>query len=110
MTHEITLAQAVDMTSRYRDNRPNDYPLSESFELASIKRLFETVGAAKLRIYYGMKSDGKMNAILVVADNEGNDILPNKVDELAISEIDPVIIQDGYRCPPSCPPGSPLNE
>ncbi len=110
MKHEITLAEAVDMTNRYRDQRPTNYPISESFDLASIQRLLATPGAAKLRIYYGLKADGKMNAILVVADSEEQDILPAELDQLAETNSDPVILQDGYRCPPACPPGSPLNE
>ena len=110
MKHEITLAEAVDMTTRYREQRPTNYPISESFDLAAIQRLLATPGAAQLRIYYGLKQDGKMNAILVVANSEGQDILPIEMDTVAETSADPVIIQDGYRCPPACPPDSPLNE
>jgi hypothetical protein len=109
MQHEITLATAVVMTGRYRNAQPENYPLCESFELASVQRLLATPQAAFLRLYYGLHEDGKMDAILVVADSEGHDILPPDMQGLAANETDPVILQDGYRCPPACPPASPLN-
>lgn len=109
MQHEITLATAIAMTTRYRSQHPDNYPLCETFELSSIQRLLATPGAAFLRIYYGLKENGQMDAILVVADSENRDILPTSENTLASNETDPVILQDGFRCPPACPPASPLN-
>lgn len=110
MQHEISLATAIAMTERYRKDHPDNFPLSESFELASIQRLITTPGAAFLRIYYGLKEDGQMDAILVVADKENRDILPAKTASLSPSNDGPVILEDGFRCPPACPPPSPLNK
>lgn len=109
MQHEITLATAIAMTTRYRNQHPEQYPLSESFEIASIQNLLATPGAAFLRIYYGLKENGQMDAILVAADSENRDILPATENTLATTENDPVILEDGFRCPPACPPPSPLN-
>lgn len=110
MKHEITLTAAVAMTDRYRSQQPQNYPLNETFELASVQRLLATPQAAFLRIYYGLKDNGEVDAILVVADSEGNDLLPQDSGSLVSGETDPVILQDGYRCPPACPPSSPLNQ
>lgn len=107
MQHEISLATAIAMTERYRNDHPENYPLSESFELASVQRLLSTPGAAFLRIYYGLKENGDMDAILVVADKDNNDILPAEEDGSANSN-GPVILEDSYRCPPVCFK-SPLN-
>ena len=109
MQHEITLAKAIAMTERYRNDHPDNFPLSESFELASVQRLLATPGAAFLRIYYGLQEDGKMDAILVVADKDNNDILPEDSTPLSPPGGGPVILEDGYRCPPACPPPSSLN-
>ena len=109
MTHQISLATAIDMTTRYRNNHPADYPLSETFQLSSILRLLATPNAAFLRIYYGLQSDGKMDAILVVADSDNNDILPESNSVITTSNDDPVILEDAFRCPPTCSPESPLN-
>lgn len=110
MEHEITLATAIAMTARYRNQQPEKYPLCETLLLTSVQRLLATPGAAYLRVYYGLKEDGKMDAILVAADKEGHDLLPPAINSETSNETDPIILQDGYRCPPACPPASPLNE
>lgn len=106
--HEISLQAAIEMTTRYRENKPSDSPICETFEMAAIQKLLATPGCASLRIYYGMKENREVHAILVAANSEDEDILP--LDEASFSsEDEEVILEDGYRCPPLCPPGSPLN-
>jgi hypothetical protein len=106
--HEISLQTAIDMTTRYRANRPSNYPICETFEKEVIQKLLDTPGCASFRIYYGMKADEQVDAILVAADAEGNDILPSLANTSS-TDTDPVIIEDGYRCPDDCPPSSSLN-
>lgn len=105
--HEISLQTAIDMTSRYRGKRPINFPICETFEKGAIQKLLDTGGCASFRIYYGMKADERVDAILVAVDAEGKDILPPLAN--ASSTSDPVIIEDGYRCPDDCPPSSSLN-
>ena len=109
MPHEITLVAAIAMTSRYRSQHPNNYPICETFDISAVQKLLATPGASFLRIYYGLKEDGKMDAILVAADSDNKDILPASEDPLINADPGPVILQDGFRCPPACPPPSPLN-
>lgn len=109
MNHEITLQTAIAMTTRYRDDMPADYPICETFEVSAINRLLATAGAVSLRIYYGLKEAGTMHAILVAVDSNGNDLLPMSQNSFATNEQDPVILEDSFRCPPTCPPDSPLN-
>jgi len=106
--HEISLQTAIDMTSRYRGKRPSNFPICETFEKDVIQKLLNITGCASFRIYYGMKADEQVDAILVAVDAEGNDILPPS-GNTAADTTDPVIIEDGYRCPDDCPPSSPLN-
>ncbi len=75
--HRISLADAVAMTTRYRAARPENYPICESFDKAAIQSLLDQEGAVFFRIYYGLKEDGEMDAILVAADASGADILPD---------------------------------
>lgn len=111
MKHQISLSTAIDMTKRYRSQRPADAAICESFELASVQRLLATPGTAFLRIYYGQKDNGEVDAILVAADAAGNDLLPSPTEVVPGSNSDdPIIIEDSFRCPPTCPPPSPLNE
>lgn len=106
--HEISLQTAIDMTNRYRGKRPINFPICETFEKAAIQKLLDTAGCASFRIYYGMKADAQVDAILVAVDADGNDILPS-LTNAATDTTDPVIIEDGYRCPDDCPPSSTLN-
>jgi len=105
--HEISLQDAIDMATRYRANRPPNFPLCETFGKDAINKLLATAGCASLRIYYGMKNDNQENAILVAVNAEGEDILPSLTSN---GTNGPVIIQDSFRCPDDCPPASPLNK
>lgn len=104
--HEISLQAAIDMTSRYRANRPTNFPLCETFGKGAIDKLLATAGCASLRIYYGMKEGNQEDAVLVAVNAAGEDILPALASN---GTDDPVIIEDSFRCPDDCPPPSPLN-
>lgn len=108
--HEISLQQAIDITTRYRANRPANAPICETFSIAAINRLAAVAGCAYLRIYYGMKEDMSIDAVMVAANADNEDILPSETGSSISAETgEPVILEDGFRCPPDCPPKSPLN-
>jgi hypothetical protein len=107
-THEISLQTAIDMTTLYRANRPTNFPICETFEIDTIEKLLAVPGCKFLRIYYGMKENMEMDAILVAADEAGDDILPPS-ESTEVNTDDVIIIEDGFRCPPACPSSSPLN-
>jgi hypothetical protein len=52
-----------------------------------------------------MSKDLKVHAILVAANADGEDLLPEPNADI----VNPLILEDGYRCPPDCPPPSVLN-
>jgi len=106
--HEISLQTAIDMTTLYRANRPEQSPICETFEKAAVTKLLATEGCAYLRIYYGMKENKDIDAILVAVNAEGEDILPLASNAVAATN-EPIILEDGLRCPDDCPPKSPLN-
>ncbi len=109
LPHQISLEQAVDMTTLYRANRPENFPICETFDKASVESLLNQTGASSFRIYYGMKTDMSVHAILVAADSGGNDILPSSSTSLTEGDDDGEILEDSVRCPVNCPPESPLN-
>jgi hypothetical protein len=76
-THEISLQTAIDMTTLYRANRPSNFPICETFEVDAINKLLATDGCVFFRIYYGMKENLLVDAILVAVNAEGEDILPS---------------------------------
>jgi hypothetical protein len=108
--HQISLQQAIDMTTRFRANRPANFPVCETFELSAVQQLLAANGCTYLRIYLGMKENNEVDVILVAADADGADILPAAdATSSALTTGDPTLLEDGYRCPPNCPKLSPLN-
>ena len=108
--HSISLAEAIQLTTRFQSNRPEDMPICETFEKTSVLAMLAVAGAEKFRIYYGEKENGEVCAVLVAADADGNDILPPlTVGAKDTEEDDALILEDSYRCPYACPPESVLN-
>jgi hypothetical protein len=113
MNHEITLAQGIDLTKRFRDLRPTVInPIyantdivanSETFDRAAIDALLEQNDCQKIRIYYGMTPDLKIHAVLVGVNSDDEDILP------AAGSPAGLIMEGAMRCPTDCPPPSALN-
>lgn len=119
-SHFITLSQAVEMTSTYRNNRENilaqDYkgkdilPLSETFNRAAFDKLLATPGCEGLRLYYGMDLNLQLHAVVVAVNADNQDLLPSSSSaSSAEGSGDDVIVEEGQRCPPICPDPSPLN-
>lgn len=116
MNHFISLQEAVDMTTLYRQEyenilkpvyqNQNILARSEAFDRAAFDTLLAKNGCAGLRIYYGMDEQLKVHAIIVPIDANGNDILPaqNLTDEEGED-----IAERALRCPDICPGMSPLN-
>ncbi len=117
------LADAAAMTLRYRQNKtlvlqpqypPEILALCETFNKDAIVALANNPLAVGIRIYYGMDENLLVHAILVATDAQGADILPPTATSSAArnamdDDDDGGIEEDGIRCPPTCPPGSPLN-
>jgi len=109
--HQIALSEAIEMTALYRQNRPENFPICETFNKAAVQQLLANTDAAYLRIYYGMKETGLVDAILVAANEAEEDLLPPSATTVAAQNIqqEALILEDGFRCPQYCPPASPLN-
>lgn len=122
MNHFISLEEAIALTSRYRNRKEqileesqrdkNLLPLSETFDRAAFDQVLAQSGCTALRIYYGMKENDQVHAVIVGVNASGQDMLPqasswlnnpeNEEEEIHIIEI-------GQRCPDICPEESPLN-
>jgi len=114
-THSISLDTAIEMTTKYRDEKENILlPVhweknilakSEAFERDAIQFLLDQADCQKIRVYYGMNADLKVHAILVGVNSADEDILPQESNTE-----DGEIVEQGLRCPTMCPPASPLND
>jgi hypothetical protein len=99
----ITLANAKAMAQRYLSNRAgilktqysvDILPACETFNKNDITALITQTGCVSFRVYYAMKDDLTICAILTAVDSQGIDILvPGNT----------IVIEEGQRCPPNCP-------
>jgi hypothetical protein len=122
MSNFITLAQGIAMTKKYREEKDRILdasfrgkellPISETFDRASFEALLAETDCSFIRVYLGMSEDLKIRIIAVGADAKDQDILPivsSPANRVAALDGGGNIIEDGIRCPPNCPPPSPLN-
>lgn len=116
-TNFISLQQAIEMTTTYRDNREkvlapeyqgkNILPICETFDRDAFDKVLSQGGCVKMRIYLGMDDNKQIKAIIVGVDGQDRDMLP---PASAAAETDNgSIIDNGTRCPYLCPPPSALN-
>lgn len=107
--HQISLQEAIALTTRYRNNPVTDAPFSETYDAASVKVMLNQLGCQSFRLYLGRKPDQKICSVLVAVDENGNDILP-PTGLVTITDDEGIILEDAIQCPPICPPPSPLNQ
>ena len=113
MSHLITLETAISMTSTYRENNDsilkqqhqnqNILPRCETYSREEFDLLLAQTNCEAVRIYYGMDENLRVHAIIVGVNSLNEDILEGQ------ETLDPVIIEEGSRCPDDCPPTSDLN-
>jgi hypothetical protein len=117
MSNFITVERAIEMTSLYRkqmdtiladDFKGQDVLVkSETFSREQVEKLFANPACKHLRVYYGMDQQRRVHALLVAVDANNEDIITTSLTEGNVLSQD--IIEEGDRCPPNCPPSSPLN-
>lgn len=113
----ITLQQAIQMTGSFRSNKEvilsnpykdrNILPVCETFDRAAFDSVLAQPDCAGLRVYFGMDENNLIKAIVVGVNSKNEDIVP--VGAGGMMEEESNIIEDGLRCPDTCPPSSPLN-
>jgi hypothetical protein len=114
----ISLKKAIEMTKRYREHKntviDKVYAGKEilancdTLNKLAVANLLSKPECASIRLYYGMNEELQLRPILVAVNEKGEDILP---DLATLDGDEPCedIVDDGMRCPPFCPPPSPLN-
>ena len=95
----ITLGTAKKWTRRYREENPGKVK-AYFFGKDHIARLLAESGSEGIRIYYAIDDDNNPRLILTSADAKQNNLLPKNEGK---DGPEPVIIDDGAPCPPSCP-------
>lgn len=118
--HFISLQKAVELTKRYRTNREsvldpalpdkNILPLSDTLPRNVFDVLLAKPGCTSIRIYYGMDAGLNVKPVVVAVNAQNQDILPGGESGSNLENEGEDIGDDALRCPPFCPPPSPLNE
>lgn len=115
-TNLITLSQAIDLTTQYRGDKETILatgyksagilPMCETFARSAFDTLLAQSGCESVRAYFGMDSSLKVSVLFVGVDSDGADIVGDGKSEEDTS----VIVEEGFRCPTTCPPSSVLNQ
>jgi hypothetical protein len=108
--HFIDLKRAIELTSIYRNNKASmvtpDFSeslhISETVDGSAIKAILDQPGCVKFRSYFGMDVEKKICLIFVGVNANDEDM----VDGVFANGL---IIDETAKCPPVCPPVSPLN-
>jgi hypothetical protein len=114
-SHFISLNDGIDLTSRFRSNcetmlapsfrDSGTLPFSETFNRYDIKVLLDKENCEAIRVYLGMDDSQQVRMLLVGVNVHNEDILPGPSLEGGGEDI----VEEGHRCPDTCPPPSPLN-
>jgi hypothetical protein len=114
MSQFITLQQAIEMTTLYRQNKDqmlaaafkgkDILPVCETFDRQTFDKILSLPDCQKIRLYLSMDKDLKLRMVIVGVNSKDEDILPP-----ATADDGGSIGEQGLPCPPYCPPSSPLN-
>jgi hypothetical protein len=106
MKNLVPLSDAKLMVKTYLENKskviPNDstLPNTETFESEAFVALLKQPDCVKVRLYYGMKENLEICAIIVGVDSNGNEIY---IENNSLNgEGDAYVIEDCQRCPIVC--------
>lgn len=94
--HRISLAEAVDLTRRFRHDGPSRLGDAMAFNGPQVMALLSQPGCVGLRIYQGLTAAGEPSLVLVGVDARGDDLT------------DGMLLDLSFPCPPWCPDGSAL--
>ena len=108
MSKMIELERAVTMRNLYKEAKEailaegiskDILPQAELFDKQHVLDLLNQNNCTGLRVYYSMDETQNFHLLLVGVDTEGEDIIHSN---------DPQILDEGIKCPPTCPVNSEL--
>lgn len=71
---QISLDEGANMTSRYREENPNEIK-GHFFGKDILKEILNQDGCMGIRMYYGINEKGEKELVIVGADSDQNDML-----------------------------------
>ncbi len=95
--HAITLAEASEMTARFRAQAGSDPIIGGYFGRDAVMQILTQEGTVGLRYYYGLDDNGLQHLILVGVNQEGEDMTNG------------FLAERNFLCPPLCSDPNKLN-
>lgn len=95
--HDISLADAAQLTENYRTTSPPASTLGHYFGRAAIEAILAQGDCVGIRIYYAKKNDGTKQLVITGVSADENDMYNG------------VLAEKSYPCPPRCSSLNPLN-
>ena len=100
----INTDDARKWIKRYKEKHP-DGPWAFFYGEEIIKKILDQPGSVGMRIYFSENDEGKVQLVLVGADEDGQDILPQEsssAKSTLLKDSGGVAGDNGYPCPPYC--------
>lgn len=82
--HGITLADAAEMTARFRNTIEPRSIIGGFFGAVAIRRILDQGGCVGIRYYYGLNNESVPVLILVGVDADENDIADGELAEISL--------------------------
>lgn len=83
-------------------------PVCETFDRAAFDIILGDTNCTGIRIYLGMDENSKVRLIVVGVNSSDEDIMIPDTHPSNPSDVD-CVVENGTRCPTTCPPSSALN-
>jgi hypothetical protein len=95
--HSITLADAAEMTARFRDNMPWDDTIAEFFGKSALLAILNQEDCVGIRLYFGFDDQMRPSMVAVGAKANQDDLVNGYLAERAL------------KCPIYCSSANDLN-
>lgn len=116
--HLIPVTDAASLISTFGSEKENmlatnfqdngTLPVCETFDRAAFDIILSDTACTGVRIYLGMDGNSKVRLIIVGVNSSEEDIVIPAESIANPSDVD-CVVEDGTRCPTTCPPPSALN-
>lgn len=94
------------LATNFQDN--GTLPVCETFDRAAFDIILGDTDCTGVRIYLGMDTNSKVRLVVVGVNSSDEDIMIPAEHSLNPNDFD-CVVEDGTRCPTTCPPPSALN-
>jgi hypothetical protein len=99
--HTIAISSAKAMMTAFQENNPFD-TYAWYFSRKAVEQLLEQEGCVGIRIYGGLKEDGKFSPVMFGVNAHGSDIKTRGLSKALIDSVGPM--EFVLPCPPYCDP------